>query len=444
MKLRNWLPLVPALAFLGTIALAKAYMRPYVWTVAADGSGEFLDIQPAISAAKDGDTILVLPGSYSNFTVDKQLTLLGGANVSAGSATIQAAPGPVVVADMQLAGFEVLDCADTVTLDAIGIFGNSQLNAGGWFAANVERSADVRVVDSWIEGFGYLPLNGIGYGGDGHNGLRVDSSRVELTGSTIKGGRGEDGECDPLGYIGYGFAGTGGRGLVCVGDSFVHAAVSEVRGRSGGDITKVTSLCYSAYAGAGGDAAYMGDGDLVIVGGEFRAGGGGNAPAGHLCGQGGDAVDGSMNATLRRTGGATLAAGSGGSVGCQAGQKLLIPNASPALPDPALERLSTPVAGPGETVTLRIAGEPGAYTRLFLSTQPALLPKSTTFLELLLIKQVSVSLGQLPANGVLDHVLDLDPKLTGWGRGTTVFAQTSSIYPGKEHRLSNSVPLVLR
>ena len=40
-----------------------------VWTVAEDGSGDFTSIQAAITAASDGDTIIVAPGSYDPFQV---------------------------------------------------------------------------------------------------------------------------------------------------------------------------------------------------------------------------------------------------------------------------------------------------------------------------------------------------------------------------------------
>lgn len=49
---------------------------PRVWTVDAGGGGDFLDIQPAIDAAVEGDAIRVLPGTYGGFVwIAEGLTL---------------------------------------------------------------------------------------------------------------------------------------------------------------------------------------------------------------------------------------------------------------------------------------------------------------------------------------------------------------------------------
>ena len=55
-----------------------------VWVVDQNGGGHFTQIQPAIDAAVDRDTILVLAGVYPGFTIDdKELAVVGedGANV---------------------------------------------------------------------------------------------------------------------------------------------------------------------------------------------------------------------------------------------------------------------------------------------------------------------------------------------------------------------------
>jgi pectin methylesterase-like acyl-CoA thioesterase len=56
-----------------------------VLVVDASGGGSYTQIQPAIDAADDGDTILVKSGSYTWFSViDKSIAIVGdaGANVS--------------------------------------------------------------------------------------------------------------------------------------------------------------------------------------------------------------------------------------------------------------------------------------------------------------------------------------------------------------------------
>src|SRR5215472_5861227 len=90
---------VKRLAAAGTIAVAAAvYGVATSSAVAATicvghKSGCFSQIQPAIAAASDGDTITVAAGTYDGgIAIDKSISLQG---VSAGATTIQGG-GPVV------------------------------------------------------------------------------------------------------------------------------------------------------------------------------------------------------------------------------------------------------------------------------------------------------------------------------------------------------------
>ncbi|MBN1948070.1 MAG: hypothetical protein JW797_20545 [Bradymonadales bacterium] len=59
-----------------------SWMRGHVWTVDSSGRGDFTDIQTAVDAASDGDTILVAPGTYDGAVITKRLELVGdGAGV---------------------------------------------------------------------------------------------------------------------------------------------------------------------------------------------------------------------------------------------------------------------------------------------------------------------------------------------------------------------------
>lgn len=63
---------------LAASALLGDLVAQRTWTVEADGSGDFLDIQPAVQAAAEGDRIVVGRGAFSPFVVDgKGLTLVG-------------------------------------------------------------------------------------------------------------------------------------------------------------------------------------------------------------------------------------------------------------------------------------------------------------------------------------------------------------------------------
>jgi hypothetical protein len=116
-------------------------------------------------------------------------------------------------------------------------------------------------------------------------------------------------------------------------------------------------------------------------------------------------------------------------------------------PDPRLERLSTPVSGFfGAPVTLRVHGEPGAFTRLFLGTEPLLVANPNIEVEALVKKRVTIDLGFMPGKGFVDYALPLGPDWpkSFYGGGRLILGQASCIYPGGELRRTNSLPLVLR
>lgn len=54
-----------ACAWLVCLAGASVTLGQATWTVDDDGGADFTDIQPAIEASADGDTVLVYPGTYS-------------------------------------------------------------------------------------------------------------------------------------------------------------------------------------------------------------------------------------------------------------------------------------------------------------------------------------------------------------------------------------------
>ena len=69
-----------------TLALALSLTAPDVLSVDDDGPGPYFTIQAALDAASDGDVVLVEPGTYDEFIVEKDLTILGNG-----------APGTVIV-----------------------------------------------------------------------------------------------------------------------------------------------------------------------------------------------------------------------------------------------------------------------------------------------------------------------------------------------------------
>ncbi|MFN0243617.1 MAG: hypothetical protein ACKVWV_12050 [Planctomycetota bacterium] len=68
----------PARIAAATIATSTCALAGNVFTVATTGPADFAQIQPAVDAAVDGDTILVKPGTYTGFVIDgKALTVVG-------------------------------------------------------------------------------------------------------------------------------------------------------------------------------------------------------------------------------------------------------------------------------------------------------------------------------------------------------------------------------
>lgn len=66
---------------LGHVRDLHPTLPPQVWTVDAGGGADFVDLPPAIATARKGDVLLVAPGDYSAFTLQKGLTILGDGGV---------------------------------------------------------------------------------------------------------------------------------------------------------------------------------------------------------------------------------------------------------------------------------------------------------------------------------------------------------------------------
>lgn len=425
------LHLPPVLVPLTLLAAASpgpnAPRLPTTWIVDASGNGHFLDLPPALAAAVDGDRVLVRPGSYSSFTVDEALSVIGEPGAHAQHAVVRPASGPVALASLDLLSLQVLDCDQTVVLDRLDVSGGGSFIQQflGSFVMNVEDSADVRLIDSSVAGVDAGP------GADAPWGVRVSSSRLEVVGCALGGGDGGDSNCSNS------EAGAGGTGLYVRDGAFVHTVATASLGGDGGDW--LPGLCATGYVGWPGNGGQVADGELVTAAGSYRGGAGQVANG---CSQGGDGLAGGAAATLRHSG--TSFVRGPGAGACKAGQALAFANKlQPSPADPLLERLDEPVVGPGATARVRLTAQPGTFARLFLGTQPQVAPKPGSYLELLLVKQTVVSLGVVPASGVVTHHVDLDPA-SGLAPGDVLFAQVVAVYPGGEHRPTNSVPMVLR
>lgn len=108
------------------------------WTVCADGTAPYIDIQDAIDDAVDGDVITVCPGTYDWVTIDRVDVTLEGAGAD-----------QTFVDGGAHAGLAVSDC--TVTLSGMAFTGTGDettLGAGLSFVDSTITASDLRVYDT--------------------------------------------------------------------------------------------------------------------------------------------------------------------------------------------------------------------------------------------------------------------------------------------------------
>src|SRR6516164_8315776 len=133
----------PILVALVSIGAAFSSARGNTIIVDVNGSGQFTDIPPAIAAAQDGDTLLVLPGAYSGFTLDKDLFIICYGDARAGDASVSLLYHgfAVAVVNLRLTSFSVSSCQDTVIAQELT----------GLQSLDVAWSTDVRIRSASVQ-----------------------------------------------------------------------------------------------------------------------------------------------------------------------------------------------------------------------------------------------------------------------------------------------------
>jgi hypothetical protein len=238
-----------ARALWATLAVTAIVSGPTfadVLVVDASGGGSYTQIQPAVDAASDGDTILVKTGAYAWFSVtDKALTIVGdaGSDVEiAGSVTLRnlAASKTLVVENLK----------------AIGIFDASNPHLGYGISIS-NNQGHVRIENCHFTG-------ATGSYWDGSDAIRINAcSDVSLTRTNSLSGAGDSGP-SPGGH----YSGAG----VFVTSSTVAIYDCTLTGANGQGVHHFNDID----GGNGGDGAHCGNNSVIFASGSsFIAGNGG-------------------------------------------------------------------------------------------------------------------------------------------------------------------------
>ncbi len=243
---------VSVMALAGTLAAD-------IIVVAADGSGDYTQINQALQNSNDGDTLLVESGTYAPFAVINR-----DVSVVADYDALVKVNGYAAVTN--------LEAHKTVVL--AGLRATAQLPVHyGLFRSHNEGA--VRVRDRDFTGFDAPQTGDCRNSADGGQAVHVEASAdVVLTRCTAIGGDGEDND-HPFCFD---WGGDGGAGLYAE-DSGVVLYDCTFRGGTGGT---------SGYGGGGGVGVLLRTSQAFVSGGSIEGGQGGDSkdiiP---LCGDGG-------------------------------------------------------------------------------------------------------------------------------------------------------------
>lgn len=254
-------------AILAAILMTNAHAQN-VYVVDGAGHGQFIQIQPAVNAAVDGDIILIKPGSYGQFAIqNKAITVTadvyGGVLVNRGvkinnlastrSVTIRGIKtlgggsdygllgennqGPIWVENCDLSGD---------VLNPSLLSGYSTVHSGAY----LNNCASITFLDCNLVGgnFGLYPS------ANGGNGLDATNSEVVMYTCKSSGGKGGNGY--EFGSYTDVNGGPGGHGAVVSGGSLI-ASGCKFMGGKGGNGKWNTQLDQKAPGGDGGHGLFL-------------------------------------------------------------------------------------------------------------------------------------------------------------------------------------------
>ena len=219
-----------------SLALALPATANDLFTVAHDGSGDYMTVKEAVQAVPSGSTVLVQPGSYSwGGAIDsKSLSLIAdGGEVSCGLEVENLAPGQRVLID----GFKMFQFYATSNQGAIYIQ-DCKIGSAYSSYADITASEQVVFVDCELRGEDGDDSDGMP-GNPGEGGWAAlqlyGGSVVHLYDCVVQGGDGGYG--DPPGYGGHGVYGWNSevyihQSDIAGGDGYSHGDDISMHGNS--------------------------------------------------------------------------------------------------------------------------------------------------------------------------------------------------------------------
>jgi hypothetical protein len=258
----------PAVAMIGLLAATSS---ANVLVVDAFGGGNYTQIQAAVDAAVDGDTILVKSGAYNSFgVIDKELAIVGDAG------SYVHILGVIRARNLEAGKTLLLE-----NLNARGVFGYGD-SAYGLFLSNIQgcvRVENCTFIGDETPNFGsYVGADGIrieacndvvltrtsGVGGSGGltqepgelpsgAGMHAQSSTFAIYDSTLEGGTGSS--ADPSANLVDG--GEGGDGCLASTDSWCFSSGSSMMAGNGGGGGYGAFAFNPTWGGDGGNGLHL-------------------------------------------------------------------------------------------------------------------------------------------------------------------------------------------
>jgi hypothetical protein len=399
-----------------TLLAPHSFATTYV--VDQNGGGQFTDIPPAIAAAQPGDVLLVMPGMYSGFTLDKGLAILGY-----GQPTVNAATSIVGVPIGQTALVLNFQVPDLSIVDSRGPVIAQDLILT--LHIMVQQSADVRMRKVQLQSSLSAPLNACDVSGS-----RVEFVECHLEGSFNSGSCGASAPPPPCGAA-----------LEIYHASRVQIARSFLFGASG-------SLCPDSdpYGADGGPGVRLTSSDQLIV-----TGGRETQIVGGLWG--GDENDcinaGSSGPGVLNQGGRFWFSGAAFEcpdevfgphcidIPCSEG--ILGPGIHVTPDDPTLSTTGPETVG--STLHFGLRAPPGSHASLAIGRTAIVVPDPNTRIERLTPDTHVIDLGVVPADGRVRYDWAIDTTFTP---GTLFVGQATVVLNPSDVRRTNSVPIIVR